>query len=267
VAYITQLLAISEGDSMQRTLRTVAAVGVFISFVLGLGFWIYSSASSRAAQGESPLAESAMLVLLIIWWWSPDSVLFSRAAPFDKAGITEAPLKPEVGRETESRGTLMKRMVWTIGSLISWILLASQADTAARLAFLDPTQQHLISYVVRSLVFILFLFLWITAFPIFGAPEAKDHSTTPRPRHTKYLWRVTAVIVGLSIGAVGLWRTQLLLQDREISGTQKFNAIQAPSILILLVLYIALVTRRFLWPGLYSLFVSSFGKSRKLQAG
>lgn len=232
---------------MPVRLRTVVPVGLFVALAIIFGSWIYGTAIQRAAHGEFPMGDSGMLLLLIVWWWPPELVLFPRDTPFDRAEMLTADLA------SEKAGIPNQWIFWMMLSALGWILLERLADVAAGTAFLDPTEQHLVSYGLRSMAFVGFLLLWIALFPIFRPPEAVGHSGLSRLSRIRYPLGLTALVVAVIVCAGSMWKVHLLLHSPEMSGTQKFHTVQGYLVWVLLTLYAALTLRRFVFPGTLSM--------------
>lgn len=230
---------------MTKGIRTLSSVVIFLGLLLGWGLLTYAMASHRAVRGEFPTADLGTVALLIAAWWAPEET-FNRGTPFLTIGTAGASSVPQSDEKQGHKATLRRRMLWTISSAGVWFLLSWLAGTEAHASFLDATGRHLLSYGLRSLAFILFLFSWIVLFPIL--PPSSSHAGTTMLSfygHSR-LWRVIAVGLGLTIGVYCAKGAELLLRVPELPGVRKFDIMQHWLVTITVALSVVLMARLFL---------------------
>jgi hypothetical protein len=224
-----------------RSQNLIAVRAIAVGILVAVGFWIYIAASRRAAGGGFPLGDETMLIFLILlWWWGVD--LFNRQAPFDSAGTGGSPMGTEARIEVIREDTVKKRLLWTTISFTCWLLLDLRAAGAARMAASDPSTSWMTRYEARSLEFLVFLFLWITVFPIVHSSAEDAASAVSHRRLANGIFIVAASIVAL---AVAYWAQPLFQHSSVLTTPSKFHLLQALLVRLAPLLYILLVIRRF----------------------
>jgi hypothetical protein len=154
--------------------RAFATGALILGADAALGFWVYANACHHATRGAFPVAaDSPITILLFLWWWWLGLEPRTRDAPFDI--LTIQPSKQSQGRPESRAGTLKKRVFWTSATIIIWMVLELRATSAAQLALSAPSTQSLIRYGVAALEFFLFLFLWVSIFPIIRSSTAGNN--------------------------------------------------------------------------------------------
>jgi hypothetical protein len=144
------------------------------------------------------------------------------------------------------------RFIWIVVLLFGWFAFSWYADSAANKAFQDPNPQFLRQYAQRSLEFLIFVFLWIIAFP--------ENECSTNSKIALYSGRVLAALVGVL--AAGLWGHGLyeISERAGYRGALGLGMLQVRLVNAACILYILLVLRKFLpktltesggWPALH----------------